>query len=106
MDLDKRIGAAGSAPPSGSGPAPQTTTPPPAAGAYNAAAPLSAPVAASGATPRSSNPGEADAYRAAYALVQGRQFDQAVIAFNSSCSAIPMAFTPPMRTTGWVSCIW
>jgi tol-pal system protein YbgF len=89
MDLDKRIGAAGSAPPSGSGPAPQATAPAPGSGAINAAAPLSAPVATSGATPGVEQPGEADAYRAAYALVQGRQFDQAVIAFQQFLQRYP-----------------
>jgi tol-pal system protein YbgF len=34
-------------------------------------------------------PGEADSYRAAYALVQGRQFDQAVTAFQQFLQRYP-----------------
>ena len=37
----------------------------------------------------SAQPGEADAYRAAYALVRGQQFDQAVTAFNQFLNDYP-----------------
>jgi tol-pal system protein YbgF len=90
MDLDKRLGGAGATAPPASGPAAQTTNPAAATGAINAAAPLSAPAATTGATPGVEQPGEADAYRAAYALVTpGRQFDQAVIAFQQFLQRYP-----------------
>ena len=34
-------------------------------------------------------PGEAEAYRAAYALVQGQQFEQAIPRFSSLCRPFP-----------------
>lgn len=91
MDLDKRIGGAGAAAqPPASGPAAQTPDPAAPSGAINAAAPLSAPVAPGTATPGVEQPGEADAYRAAYALVTpGRQFDQAVVAFQQFLQRYP-----------------
>lgn len=89
VDLDKRIGASGAAPPPASGPATQTTNPALGSGAINAAAPLSAPVATTTKTPGTEQPGEADSYRAAYALVQGRQFEQAVPAFQQFLQRYP-----------------
>lgn len=91
MDLDKRIGGAGAAAqPPASGPAAQTPDPAAPSGAINAAAPLSAPVAPGTAKPGVEQPGEADAYRAAYALVTpGRQFDQAVVAFQQFLKLYP-----------------
>jgi tol-pal system protein YbgF len=90
MDLDKRLGGAGAAAqPPASGPATQTTNPRAGSGAINAAAPPSAPVTAGTPSPGVEQPGEADSYRAAYALVQGRQFDQAVTAFQQFLQRYP-----------------
>jgi tol-pal system protein YbgF len=71
VDLDKRIGAgavAGTADPGAA--APGSTQPPPVA----------VPIA--GTAPVAAQPGEAEAYRAAYALVQSQRFDQALTAFQ------------------------
>jgi tol-pal system protein YbgF len=92
MDLDKRLGGSGapaSAAPVG-GPAAQASKP--VSGpteAINAAAPVTAPVAASRSTPAPEQPGEANAYGAAYALVQGRKFDQAIPAFQQFLQRYP-----------------
>ena len=51
-------------------------------------------------------PGEGEAYRAAYALVQGQQFDQAVRPSSSFCRDYPDGKYAPMPITGWVSCTW
>ena len=67
MDLDKRL----------SGGAAVTS---PAAGSGSSAAP--APAAPSSGSKASGQPGEAEAYRAAFALVNGQQFDSAVKAFQ------------------------
>lgn len=88
MDLDKRLGGA-SAPSTSSAPSTQTSSPAGSTDAINAAAPVTAPVAPSGATPGVEQPGEADAYRAAYGLVQGRQFEQAVPAFQQFLQRYP-----------------
>ncbi len=72
VDLDKRLSGMGSgaaaAAPSGSG------TP--------AVAPVSLPTQPIASGQGASLPGEADAYRSAYSLVRGQQFDQAVDAFT------------------------
>jgi tol-pal system protein YbgF len=81
MDLDKRLGSA--APPApGSAPAAGavagTASPPPAT-----------------ATPGVAQPGEEQAYQACYALVQGRQFEQAITAFKQFLQRYPDGkFTP------------
>lgn len=73
VDLDKRlsaVGAGGAAPASNGG---------------NASPVVAAPVAGPGAAAGGKGaelPGEADAYRSAYSLVRGQQFDQAVDAFR------------------------
>ncbi|MEZ5503877.1 MAG: tol-pal system protein YbgF [Halioglobus sp.] len=87
MDLDKRLGGAPG--PQASTPAAQpggTATGP--GGAINAAAPVTAPAPGKKAT-AAEQPGEASAYRAAYALVQGRQFDQAIPAFQQFLQRYP-----------------
>jgi tol-pal system protein YbgF len=75
VDLDKRIsaGAVG-------GVAATTGAVPAATDDDNAI--LSAAPAGGGTAPVAAQPGEAEAYRAAYALVQSQQFDQAVQAFQ------------------------
>lgn len=93
MDLDKRLGGAG-APPATTGkpPAPASTAPTGQnPGTINAgAAPVApAPVARSNSAPASEQPGEAEAYRSAYALVQGRQFAQAIPAFQQFLQKYP-----------------
>tara|TARA_R110002072_G_scaffold66828_6_gene164278 strand:- start:5904 stop:6908 length:1005 start_codon:yes stop_codon:yes gene_type:complete len=85
MDLDKRIGSGG-APATSAGPAPTAT--PAAAEGIDAAGMPSAPEAPS-STPGVEQPGEADAYRAAYAMVQGRQFAQAIPAFQQFLQRYP-----------------
>jgi tol-pal system protein YbgF len=94
MDLDKRLGGAGAAPAAaGKAPAPTTTAPAPSAAPgntpINAAAPVPAPAARSNSAPAAEQPGEAEAYRAAYALVQGRQFAQAIPAFQKFLQKYP-----------------
>ena len=68
VDLDKRLSALGSGAAGGAA----------VAGAVKAPAPSSSASASGGAE----LPGEGDAYRSAYSLVRGQQFDQAVDAFN------------------------
>ncbi|MCB1706660.1 MAG: tol-pal system protein YbgF [Halioglobus sp.] len=92
MDLDKRIGSGGTggAPATSAGPAASTD---PAASTsvpegINAAGTPTAPEAPS-TTPGVEQPGEADAYRAAYAMVQGRQFAQAIPAFQQFLQRYP-----------------
>lgn len=94
LDLDKRLGGAGaptSNQPVGGPPAAQT--PKPVTGptdAINAAAPVTAPIAtANRAAPAAAQPGEGNAYSAAYALVQGRKFDQAIPAFQQLLQRYP-----------------
>jgi tol-pal system protein YbgF len=79
MDLDKRLGSGQS----GSGPVGN-----PSAG-VNRSAPASTPVVGGSSTPGVAQPGEADAYRASYALVQGRQFEQAIPAFQQFLQRYP-----------------
>ncbi len=85
-DLDKRL----------SDPGGQTATGGSSAGGTASTAPaVSTPVAvapvATGdrSTAVAEQPGEGDAYRAAYALVQGRQFEQAVAAFRKFLQNYP-----------------
>lgn len=82
MDIDRRLAsgaggaAAGGAAVAGSGGSgPVTVDPTPAAG--------------SGAPQVAEQPGEGDAYRAAYALVRGQEFDQAVQAFSTFLQNYP-----------------
>ena len=75
VDLDKRLSALGSGS-SVSNSAGATPVPPPVS---------SSPGGAGG----SELPGEGDAYRGAYSLVRGQQFDQAVDAFNQFLSRYP-----------------
>ena len=73
LDLDRRLGGAGTAGAAvaaGSNPAPASS-----------AAPQPAPAPVS-AAPAAEQPGEAEAYKAAYALVRGQQYDQSVQAFK------------------------
>ncbi len=93
MDLDKRLGGAGapSATLPAGGPAAQTTKPVAGTGAteaINAAGPIRPP-AGSDSVPAKEQPGEANAYGAAYALVQGRKFDQAIPAFQQFLQRYP-----------------
>jgi tol-pal system protein YbgF len=67
VDLDKRL-SGGAAAPS------------PASGGGSSAAP--SPIVSSSGSGASEQPGEGEAYRAAYALVRGQQFDSAVQAFQ------------------------
>jgi len=76
MDLDKRLGNAPPAPGSA-----------PAAGATADAA--SPPPAVASTTPGVAQPGEEQAYQASYALVQGRQFEQAIAAFKQFLQRYP-----------------
>jgi tol-pal system protein YbgF len=93
IDLDKRIGgaAATSTTPPVGGPAVATSKP--VAGgpteAINAANPPVTAPAASRSAPAAAQPGEANAYGAAYALVQGRKFDQAIPAFQQFLQRYP-----------------
>ncbi|MCB1688597.1 MAG: tol-pal system protein YbgF [Halioglobus sp.] len=86
MDLDKRLGSGGAPAPSAA-PSAQAPSPAPTEG-INAAGTPSAPEAPP-STPGVEQPGEADAYRAAYALVQGRQFEQAIPAFQQFLQRYP-----------------
>jgi len=78
VDLDKRIGSGGGAP---------VAT---ASGNSNggAAAVVTTPVAG-GQSQVAEQPGEGEAYRAAYALVRGQQFDQAVQGFRQFLQDYP-----------------
>jgi len=82
MDLDKRIGGASPAAP---GAAPVAGG---AAATGTATATNPPPVTAS-ATPGVAQPGEAEAYQACYALVQGRKFDEAITAFKQFLQRYP-----------------
>jgi len=76
MDLDKRVAnpppATGSPPPADAASA--TATPPPVSGSSHAGV---------------AQPGEAEAYQACYTLVQGRQFEQAIKAFQDFLQRFP-----------------
>lgn len=86
MDLDKRIGSGG-APATSAGPSTPIANPADAEG-IDAAVTPSAPETPV-ATPGVEQLGEADAYRAAYAMVQGRQFAQAIPAFQQFLQRYP-----------------
>ena len=78
LDLDKRLAEGGGAPASGTatgntGGSSVTPTTPPRSGARDVA----------------EQPGEGEAYRAAYALVRGQEFDSAVDAFNGFLERFP-----------------
>ncbi|WP_116366631.1 tol-pal system protein YbgF [Parahaliea mediterranea] len=84
VDLDRRVselatGGAGGAAAGGAA----------AAGAGAAMADEGTPTVSTGAARVKEQPGEADAYRAAYALVRGQQFDQAVSAFRDFLRQYP-----------------
>jgi len=72
VDLDKRISA-------GAGAVDATAAAP---AAEDVSAAVTVPVAGGGTAPVAAQPGEAEAYRAAYSLVQSQQFDRAVTAFQ------------------------
>jgi len=78
VDLDKRLsggaGVDGTAPAAAASPANLDST-------ADDGAVLATPLAG-GAAPAAAQPGEAEAYRAAYSLVQSQRFDQAVQAFQ------------------------
>ncbi|GAB3285568.1 tol-pal system protein YbgF [Parahaliea aestuarii] len=82
VDLDRRVSelaTGGAVSPGGAA----------AAGAAAAMADDSTPTVSTGAASVKEQPGEADAYRAAYALVRGQQFDQAVPAFRDFLRQYP-----------------
>lgn len=72
VDLDKRIAAAGTAGTAATATSPATGVPP--------SAPATSTIA--GTSSVAAQAGEAEAYRAAYSLVQSQRFDQAVDAFQ------------------------
>ena len=78
MDIDRRLASGGGVATGGaSASAPATNSP-------------ATPSDTSGsATEVAEQPGEGDAYRAAYALVRGQEFDQAVGAFNAFLERFP-----------------
>lgn len=80
MELDRRLAEGGGAPATGAAPAGQVVT-----------APVVAATAPSGASAGKGieQPGEANSYRAAYALVQGRDFQGAVKAFTQFLDRYP-----------------
>lgn len=80
VDLDKRLGGAGAQP--------AATAAPGASAAPTDAIDATAPVAPA-ANPGVEQPGEAAAYQSAYALVQGRQFTQAIPAFQQFLQRFP-----------------
>lgn len=83
VDLDKRLAAI-----AGGGAAVAATA---GAGssAPRAAQPVAVPQASEGDSRVTEQPGEGEAYRAAYALVRGQQFDQAVTAFRQFLQNYP-----------------
>ena len=83
MDLDKRLGGSGQPAPQGSGSAASSSA------GVNTPAPVSTPVSGGSSSPGVEQPGEADAYRASYALVERRQFDQAIPAFKQFLQRYP-----------------
>ncbi|CAA0107236.1 Cell division coordinator CpoB [Halioglobus japonicus] len=85
MDLDKRIGSGAATPAQGGSDQASTVD---GAEDSNAGGIASAPEV-SNTTPGVEQPGEADAYRAAYRMVQGRQFDQAIPAFQQFLQRYP-----------------
>ncbi len=79
VDLDKRLGGAAVG---GAAAAATADNAAPAAATVDDSAILAAAPAAGGTAPVAAQPGEAEAYRAAYSLVQAQRFDQAVQAFQ------------------------
>lgn len=81
MDIDRRLasgGSAGAAVPTG-----------PVTGLAAAGAEVASRPVAAGAGEAPEQPGEGEAYRAAYALVRGQEFDQAVSAFSAFLEKYP-----------------
>jgi tol-pal system protein YbgF len=76
VDIDKRLSTIGTGAASG------VTAPRAGASADRPAVSPPAPVAGSQGSAGAEQPGEAEAYRAAYALVQAQKFDQAIAAFR------------------------
>ena len=80
LDIDRRLAAGGG----DAGGAGLAGTPSSAGGADTANPPGAASALGSGSASQvPEQPGEAEAYRAAYALVRGQEFDSAVTAFNA-----------------------
>jgi tol-pal system protein YbgF len=80
LDIDRRLAGGAAAPTSG----------PAAASTGGSAAAATAAVAARAtASDVAEQPGEAEAYRSAYALVRGQEFDAAVTAFDSFLKRYP-----------------
>ena len=82
MDIDRRLAAGGAAPAAGS-------VAGGASSSGSSGASSGAVVQPAGGTSAAEQPGEGDAYRAAYALVRGQEFDQAVSAFNQFLQNFP-----------------
>lgn len=81
VDLDRRLsGAAGGA---------SSTSANTGSAGGSSSTVVTAPVAAGGQSRTAEQPGEGDAYRAAYALVRGQKFDQAVQGFEQFLQDYP-----------------
>lgn len=78
MDIDRRLASGPTTPASGAGAAAATGNP--SAGSVDTSG---------SATEVAEQPGEGEAYRAAYALVRGQEFDQAVSAFTAFLERFP-----------------
>ncbi|MEZ5573375.1 MAG: tol-pal system protein YbgF [Halioglobus sp.] len=89
MDLDKRLGGSSASPAVTNGPAAMNSAVAPGTDAIDAAAPLAAPAVRNTSTPAAEQAGEAETYRAAYALVETRQFAQAIPAFQKFLQKYP-----------------
>ena len=89
VDLDKRLSAAGGSAPV-AGPDGDSGSSPAVVAAPVVAAPVdTAPAVSSGLSQTAEQPGEGEAYRAAYALVRGQKFDQAIPAFQKFLQDYP-----------------
>ena len=77
VDLDKRLGGSAAQPAAAEGSSLESGVSLPVAGAPVASTPISG-----SQSQVAEQPGEGEAYRAAYALVRGQQFDQAIPAFQ------------------------
>jgi len=89
VDLDKRLSAAGGSAPV-AGPDGDSGSSPAVDAAPVVAAPVdTAPAVSSGLSQTAEQPGEGEAYRAAYALVRGQKFDQAIPAFQKFLQDYP-----------------
>jgi len=96
VDLDKRLSSAAA----GGAAAAAPTTPASANAPLDASSnPASAPAAAlatpPGAAPAAAQPGEAEAYEAAYSLVRSQKFDQAIAAFQQFQRNYPAGMYAP-----------